>query len=285
MHSSFRDEFCDADCITETIAIEHAGLGHHRSCMWSSAWLFLNLNMVWPMLRPLAMAHSLSTEGIAEHTGRIANATTQSPTGIIISRVGTLATAYCRNFQVRVGPLEVRTPRGRWKLPCRWSAWEEWSCQRRSPVLTQHYAGLCTEEHEFAVLAWNATDLVGFKGTYKPVFLHTTDVDSSPRQSLHLVSTSSIQGSRIPSGYSDIGLGLLILLNLLCLLGFWLAWFATKNRPLGLGLALTLTFQMLPYIISTFIVSFKPFCVHLSVLHRFCPWFRLYRSFCTHDKS
>ena len=53
------------------------------------------------------------------------------------------------------------------------------------PFRCQQCAGVCTEELEFAILACNDTDLVGLKGIRKHVFLHTTDVDSSPRQSLH----------------------------------------------------------------------------------------------------
>ena len=58
-------------------------------------------------------------------------------------------------------------------------------------------------------------DLVGFKGTLKPVFLYTTDVNLSPQQCLHYFAISFIQGSQIPSGNSDIDLGLLHLLYLL----------------------------------------------------------------------
>ena len=96
------------------------------------------------------------------------------------------------------------------------------------------YAGLCTEEEpEFVVLARNSMDLVGFKGTLKPVYQYNTDVDLLPWQRLHHFGIPSIQGSQIPSGNSDIGLGLLHLLSLLGLLGLgWgLAWFATKTDP------------------------------------------------------
>ena len=97
-----------------------------------------------------------------------------------------------------------------------WLILEIWQC----PFMQSGHASMI--EIEFAALVCKSTDLVGLKGTYKPVFLYTTDVNLSPRQR-----------SQIPSGNSDIGLSLLHLLRLLGLLGLgrWLAWFATKTGP------------------------------------------------------
>ena len=101
-----------------------------------------------------------------------------------------------------------------------------------SAILCQQYASLCTEEElEFAVLAHKSKDL----GIHKPMFLSTTDVNLLPWQHLHHISFSVIQGSQIPSGNSDIGLGLLHpllgLINILGFLGFGRGWHDSPQRP------------------------------------------------------
>ena len=105
----------------------------------------------------------------------------------------------------------MRTPRWRWKLSCQWSVWEGGSCQRCAglhqlcPVLYQQYADMCTEkELQFAVLARQRMDLVGFKGTCKPVYLHT-----------------QMLTSQIASRNSDVVLVFLIFSVLLAFLVMW----------------------------------------------------------------
>ena len=127
-------------------------------------------------------------------------------------------------IQVQVGPLEMRTLKGRWNCladdklekndPVRDALdVNNFVC----PVLCQQYAGLSTENYEFAVLAQKSSDLFGFKAFRIPVFLHTTEVDLSLRQSLHHFGTSFIQGYQIPSGNPHLGRGLLNRLGLVCL--------------------------------------------------------------------
>ena len=79
-------------------------------------------------------------------------------------------------------------------------------------VLRQQHANFWTKELELAVFI--CKHLVGFKRSCISIFPHTIYLDSLPRQKLHHFGTSFIQGSQIPSGNSELGIGHLGLLGL-----------------------------------------------------------------------
>ena len=107
----------------------------------------------------------------------------QPPTGMSISAAETLATACCSSSYKR----SLNSLSRRILLEVCWTSitlsaqHSRWLCQQNTGSCLGWL--LCRiEEPEFAVLALEDVGLVGYKATQPSVFLHTTDVDSLPRQ-------------------------------------------------------------------------------------------------------